>query len=105
MIVRISNIEIMGTTRRNRNISQTNRPIVPTYVIQSQIVPEYMLQDEGRKSRERLVTTITYRSSHIPMLTTMAMANSRPMFVRTFLNQSSWGTTPLQKISAQYMYQ
>jgi hypothetical protein len=29
MIVRISNIEIMGTNRRNRNIIQVNNPRVP----------------------------------------------------------------------------
>jgi len=34
-------------------------PIVPRNVVQSQNVPAYMPQDDGRKSRWRLVTTIT----------------------------------------------
>src|SRR5207253_2773145 len=36
--VRISKIEIMGSTRRNRNMQARKKPIVPMYVIQSQRV-------------------------------------------------------------------
>ena len=60
---------------------------------------------EGRKSRLRLVTTMTKRSSHMPTFTTSAMQNSSGMFVRTFLNHSVCGMTPLQKMRNQYMYQ
>src|SRR5436190_491250 len=82
-----------------------NRPSVPTYVIQSHIVPAYMPQDDGRKSRLRLVTTMTYRSSHMPVFTTSEIRNSSGTFVRTRLNQSVCGITPLQKIRNQYAYQ
>jgi hypothetical protein len=84
--------------RTNRNTSHTNKPTVPSQVAQSHTVPEYMPHADGRKSRVRLVTTITYRSSHMPVFTSSAMKNSSQMFVRTRLNQSVCGTTPLQKI-------
>ena len=58
----------------------TNRPIVPTKVDQSQNVGAYMPHDEGRKSRCRLVTTMTKRSSHMPTFTTSAMMNSTGTF-------------------------
>ena len=70
----------------NRNSRQKNSPIVPMNVAQSQIVGWYMPHDDGRKSRCRLVTTITKRSSHMPMLTTMRDRRTAPAaFVRTLL--------------------
>ena len=100
-IVRISKIEIIGSTRMNRKNSVRNSPIVPKNVIQSQRVGQNMPQDDGRKSRCRLVTTITKRSSHIPTLTTIAMANSGSGLVRTLLIHRNCGMTMLERISAQ----
>ena len=60
-----------------------------------------MPHDDGRKSRCRLVTMMTNRSSHIPMFTTSEMMNSMAGFSRTLRNQSSCGITPLQRISVQ----
>ena len=68
---------------------------------QSQSVPAYMPQDEGRKSRCRLVTMITKRSSHMPTLTTSEMTNRNGTLVRRFLIQSRLGATTLQRMSAQ----
>ena len=85
----------------NRNMSARKSPIVPTNVAQSQIVGKYIPQDEGRKSRWRLVTTMTNRSSHIPIDTTTAIPNSTGGLVRTRLNQRSCGATMLQSISDQ----
>ena len=100
-MVRISKMEIIGRNRRNRNNSVRNRPIVPRKVDQSQNVGAYMPQDEGRKSRCRLSTMMTKRSSHMPTLTTSAMMKSSGTLVRTRLNQSICGMTTLHRISAQ----
>src|SRR4029079_11090561 len=56
-MVRISKIEIIGRKRMNRKSSEKNSPSVPMKVAQSQIVPEYIPHEDGRKSRCRLVTT------------------------------------------------
>ena len=88
---RISKIEIIGRKRRNRNSSVRNRPIVPTKVDQSQNVGWYMPHDDGRKSRCRLVTMMTNRSSHMPTLTISEMTNSDGTLVRTRLNHSTCG--------------
>ena len=42
-----------------RKSSAMKRPIEPMNIDQSKIVPWYMPQDEGRKSRERLTTMMT----------------------------------------------
>ena len=60
-----------------------------------------MPHDEGRKSRCRLVTMMTKRSSHMPTFTISEMTNSAATFVRTRLNHSTCGMTTLQRISAQ----
>ena len=69
-IVRISKIEIIGRKRRNRNSSVRNKP---DRADERRPVPErraeYMPHDDGRKSRCRLVTTMTNRSSHMPTFT------------------------------------
>src|SRR6266850_806087 len=70
---RISAMEIAGRTRTNRKINMTNRPMVPMKVAQSQNVGLYRPQAEGMKSRVRLITTMTKRSSHMPIFTTMDM--------------------------------
>src|SRR5436190_23560654 len=75
-IVRISKIEIIGRKRINKNSSAKKKPIVPTNIAQSHCDGWYMPHDEGRKSRCRLVTTITNRSSHMPMLTTIETIHS-----------------------------
>ena len=43
----------------NRKTSARKRPIVPANVMMSHLVPWYMPQEEGTKSRCRLTTTIT----------------------------------------------
>src|SRR5216684_1269046 len=72
---RISAMEIAGRTRTNRKIRVTNMPMVPMNVAQSQNVGLYRPQAEGTKSRVRLMTTITKRSSHMPIFTTIDMIN------------------------------
>src|SRR3989475_1355393 len=99
---RISAIEITGRKRMNRNSRATKSPSVPASMVQSQIRGMYMPQAEGMKSRCRLTTTITNRSSHMPMFTTMDITNSAGTFVRTLRNHKSCGATMLQAISAQY---
>src|SRR6266566_3518014 len=59
--VRISKIEIIGKKRMNRNTRERKSPIVPIKVAQSHTVPAYMPHDDGRKSRCKLVTTMTKR--------------------------------------------
>src|SRR6185436_10380117 len=101
-IERISKIEIIGRKRTNRNSSARNSPIVPANVEMSHTVGENMPQDEGRKSRWRLVTMITNRSSHMPMLMTIERTKSAAAFSRMRLNQSSCGIATLQRSSSQY---
>src|SRR5437588_140771 len=100
-IVRISKIEIIGRKRMNKNSNAKKNPIVPMYIAQSHCDGLYMPHDDGRKSRCKLVTTITKRSNHMPMLTTTEISHSHKRFARIFLNHSSCGVRPLQKISAQ----
>src|SRR5450759_2833073 len=64
-----------------------------------------MPHDEGRKSRCRLVTTITKRSSHMPTLTTIATRLRQRVHFRTFRNHRDCGVMMLQKMSVQYLYQ
>lgn len=85
----------------NRNSKARNRPIVPMYVAQSQTVPAYISHDDGRKSRCKLVTTMTKRSSHIPMFTIMAMTKSVGTLALTRLDQRNCGVTTLHRMSAQ----
>src|SRR6266849_3913302 len=70
---RISAMEIAGRTRTKRKIRVTNMPMVPMNVAQSQNVGLYRPQAEGTKSRVRLMTTMTKRSSHMPIFTTIDM--------------------------------
>ena len=72
-----SNIEIIGRKRTNRKINVKKNPIVPTNIDQSKIVGEYIAHEDGRKSRCRLVTIMTKRSSHIPTLTTSEIINNQ----------------------------
>src|SRR5262249_10215337 len=58
-IVRISNMEIAGMKRMNRKKSKVKKPIVPSKVITSHLVNQYIPQALGRKSRWRLVMMIT----------------------------------------------
>ncbi len=68
-------------------------------VVKSQNVGLNLPHDEGRKSRCRLVTMITKRSSHMPMFTMSEMTNRIGTLVRTRLNQSTCGVITLQRIS------
>src|SRR5213596_918362 len=94
-IVRISKIEIIGRKRMNRNSSAKKNPIVPIYMAQSHCDGLYMPHDDGTKSRCRQVTTITNRSSHMPIHTTTEISHSHKRFARIFLNQRSCGVNPL----------
>src|SRR6187200_843924 len=76
---RISDIDIAGNSRKNKNNKQKNNPSDPSKVAQSKNVGEYIPHDDGRKSRCKLVTTITKRSSHIPN----RMTNDTPNNSRT----------------------
>src|SRR5262249_19917739 len=100
-IVRISKIEIIGRKRINRNSNAKKNPIVPMNIAQSHWLGEYMPHDDGRKSRWRLVTTMTKRSSHIPILTNTEINHRNKTFPRIFLNHRNCGVRPLQRISAQ----
>ena len=60
-----------------------------------------MPHDDGRKSRCRLVTTITKRSSHMPIDTMIDTMNRQAMLDLAHANQKICGAKPLQKISAQ----
>ena len=57
--------------------------------------------DDGRKSRDRLVTMMMKRSSHMPTLTISAMMNSTTTFVRTRLIHSDCTSTMLHASSPQ----
>ena len=100
-IVRISKIEIIGRTLMKRKKSIVNKPIVPKNVIRSQRVGQYIPHDEGRKSRCRLVTTISNRSSHMPTLTNIEMKKSIAGDVRMLLIHRNCGITMLQRIRDQ----
>src|SRR5262249_10343812 len=100
-IVRISKMEIAGRKRTNRKMRVAKSPRGPRKPAESYFVPAYIPQDEGRKSRCRLVTMITNRSSHMPMLTTNDITNSTPTFVRRFFTQSRFGATTLQRMRSQ----
>ena len=85
----------------NRKSSARKRPIVPTNVATSQIVGKYIPHDEGRKSRCRLVTTMTNLSSHMPSDTTSAIPKSIGGLDRTRFSQRNCGVTMLQSMSDQ----
>src|SRR4051812_8081856 len=97
-MVRISKMEIIGRNRMNRKSRERNRPIVPRKVIQSHIVPRYMPHDDGRKSRCRLVMTITKRSIHMPALTNMATMKRPTAEERTLRSHSACGARRLHTI-------
>jgi len=102
---RVSEIEIAGRNRTNRKSSVKKRPRVPMKAAQSKRVPWYIPHDEGRKSRCRLVTIMTKRSSHMPTLTTIEMQNRNGTLRRRFLIQRRFGAITLHRMSDQYMYQ
>ena len=60
-----------------------------------------MPQDDGTKSRVRLVTTITKRSSHIPTFTTSAITKTAGMLMRTRRDHSNCGIMILHRIKTQ----
>src|SRR5581483_6559901 len=92
---RISDIAIAGRYRTNTKINATNSPIVPAKVDQSQMVGRYMPQDDGRKSRCRLTTTITKRSSHMPRFTTSETTKSTSALRRSRRDQRNCGAAML----------
>src|SRR6185437_1110121 len=99
--VRSSEIEIAGINLINRKNSNTKKPMVPTRVMMSHLVHQYIPHELGRKSRFRLSTTITKRSSHIPVCTIVDTRNNIQGVERTLLNQSDCGAMMLQKISTK----
>src|SRR5262249_4834448 len=96
---RISKIEMAGISRMNIKKSRVKKPMVPTKTITSHLVNQYMPHALGIKSRCRLITTITKRSSHIPLLTTTATMKSFQGLERTLLNHSNCGIRMLHRIS------
>jgi hypothetical protein len=60
-----------------------------------------MSQDEGRKSRCRLVTMMMKRSSHMPTFTNSERMKSSGMLSRTLRNQNNWIITALIAMSDQ----
>src|SRR6185437_13942452 len=76
IISRLSKMEIIGMKRMKIHISMTNSPIVPKNVHKSHRVGTYMPHEDGKKSRCKLVATIIKRSSHMPTLTTSAIAHT-----------------------------
>src|SRR5580698_2907595 len=100
--VRISKIDIMGRMRTKRNIAARNLPMVPMYVIQSQRVGKYIPQEEVRKSRCKLTTTIMKRSNHMPTRMTPETRNNATGLVRSFRIQSTCGIKMLQASSEKY---
>ena len=60
-----------------------------------------MSQLEGRKSRCRLVTTMTKRSNHMPTLTRTTIGYMSSTVRRTFRIQRSWGKPTLQATMIQ----
>src|SRR5437899_10613376 len=85
----------------NSSIKVRNSPMLPSRVAQSQNVGMYIFQLEGTKSRAKLVTTMTNRSTHIPTLAESATRNSAISFVRIFRDHSSCGSTQLSVINTQ----
>src|SRR5258706_6382102 len=100
-MVRISKMEMTGRKRTNRKSSARNNPMVPTKVMMSQRVGWNMPQDEGRKSRGRLMAMMTKRSSHMPMFTMMATRHEPSGLLRTPRIHSSCGGATLQVVSDQ----
>ena len=97
-----SPMEMTGSTRVNSRNIVKKRPKVPTKVITSTQVGEYVLQLEGRKSRCRLVTMMTKRSNHMPTLMTSESTKMAAGEVRIFLNQKNCGLTTLHVTIVQY---
>ena len=60
-----------------------------------------MFHEDGRKSALRLVTTMTYRSSHMPIFTMIETANSTHTFRRAQGSQKICTATQLQAINCQ----
>jgi len=58
-----------------------------------------MCHDDGRKSRCKLCTTMTKRSSHMPTFTDIATKYSQNTLRRHFLNHISCGIVMLQSSS------
>src|SRR5205085_1720852 len=92
-MVRISKIEITGRKRMNRKSSARNKPSVPTKVMMSHLVAWNIPQDDGRKSRCKLVTMMMKRSSHMPTFTTMATIHNPSGLLRTWRAHSTCGKT------------
>src|SRR5262249_27575780 len=79
--------------------------IEPSSVAISQRVGQYIPHADGRKSRCKLVITITKRSSHIPTFTTRHSTNNSGSERRTRRNQSARGNTTLHASVSQVVSQ
>ncbi len=67
----------------------------------STAVGKNMPHSPGRKARCKLVTMMTKRSNHMPIVTRNETAKMAAGLVRNFRIQKTWGLTTLQKIMAQ----
>ena len=64
-------------------------------------IAELSVKLDGRKSRCRLVTTMTNRSNHMPTFTRITTGYISNADRRIFLNHSNWGTSTLQVTMVQ----
>jgi hypothetical protein len=96
-----SAIAKVGRNLTNSRNSVVKMPIDPTKMPMSVSVGKNMCHSPGRKARCRLVTMITNRSNHMPMVTNSATTQITIGFWRSLRNQKTCGLITLQKIIAQ----
>mgnify|MGYP006201758433 CR=1 FL=1 len=75
--------------------------MVPTKVMSSTPLGEYVFQSPGSHMRARVVTMMTKRSNHMPMLTKIEMTNSTVGFRRRLRNQKNCGLITLHDTMIQ----
>src|SRR5206468_1485798 len=93
---------ITGKYLENNKKNVPNIPIVPTKIPTSINEGVYVLHVDGKYVRHKVVTIITKRSNHIPILTTIDRTKVAITEVRIFLNQNNCGDTTLHPIMIQY---
>ena len=92
----------MGRKRQKSRNMVKNSPKLPMKTSTSKTVGLKLPQFAGRKSRVRVVTMITKRSNHIPMLTKIEMMKRASGLRRILRNQKNCGEITLQETMIQY---
>ena len=72
--------------RQEANEQEKQGEKQPERAVERRVIPDRPMihaPGDGRKSRCRLVTTITYRSSHIPIFTRIAISHRASTLSRT----------------------